>query len=355
MSTFSGSLIGKRKADLVEIAEALGVDDAASKNMVTLREDIQTRLDTDAEKYRTHPQFEGLYRRTRRSHVEANDDSDSPAPEKTPRTRRSLAKVVDHLTEAASVPLPDSPAKVFRSVAQDTTEAFREVADDALALVETDTRNIVARLRDGADEVARVIRPVVHHTEEHWRNARDIFSQADNLLIAAIALEGAALYYRVTKFHHITLTFPPRDTEPGSFGTFFGNAFSWAPTLAWTFVVPRYSHFWQRSDVWPALTWWLGATVLPPLFLSTIVSFVPQKGVNPRRGVTTRYQSANPPTPTVDALTFAIFRFAILLAVLYDAAPFNLTYALNLSGDATLRVLNAGVLFALVLAQRLAA
>jgi hypothetical protein len=35
--------------------------------MVTLREDIQGRLDADAEKYRANPQFEGLYRRTRRS------------------------------------------------------------------------------------------------------------------------------------------------------------------------------------------------------------------------------------------------------------------------------------------------
>ncbi|GMK59810.1 hypothetical protein CspeluHIS016_0900270 [Cutaneotrichosporon spelunceum] len=351
MSIFSGSLIGKRKADLVEIAEALGVEEAPSKNMVTLREDIQNRLDTDAERYRVDPQFEGLYRRTRRTH-------DSPVPEKTPRTRRSLAKAGDHTSEAAKVVpagSPVSPSKALRSVANDTTEAVREVADNALALVDTDTRTIVTRIRKSADKVARTLGPALQSTEGHWRNARDVLSQPNNLLIAAIALEAAALYYRVAPFHHVTLTFPPQDAAPGSFSSSFGKAFSWMPKLAWTVAIPRYSHFSHRSDVWRAFTWWLGGTVAPPLMLSTLVSFVPQKGVSPRRGVTTRYQTANSPKPTVDALTFAMFRFAILLSVLYDAAPFKLTSALSLYGNATLRALGAGLLVALMFAQRITA
>ncbi|CAK9782340.1 hypothetical protein CC85DRAFT_282382 [Cutaneotrichosporon oleaginosum] len=357
MSTFSGSLIGKRKADLVEIAEALGVDDASSKNMATLREDIQGRLDSEADKYRTDPKFEGLYRRTRRSQADASDDSDSPAREKTPRARRSLAKATDRLTEAANVPLPDSPAsvKLLRAAAQDAAEAALEVSDDVLALVETDTRTVIRRLRDTADKVGRVLGPALHSTEGHWRNARDILSEPGNLLIAAIALEGAVMYYRIAPFHHVTLSFPPRYSRPGSFSAFFENAFSWSPTLAWTFALPRFSHLWPSSDIWPAFTWWIGATIIPPLALSTLVSFVPQKGINHRRGATTRYQSAHPPTPTVDALTFAIFRLAIYLAALCDATPFNLTHALSLSGDATLRALGAGLLVALVLAQRLSA
>jgi hypothetical protein len=275
---------------------------------------------------------------------------------------------MDRLNEAANVPLPDSPAsalrtktadsspvKILRSAAEDVAETAREVADDALALVETDTRTVVARIRDAGDEVVRVLGPALHHTEGHWRNARDILSDPGNLLIAAIALEGAVMYYRVAPFHHVTLAFPPRFSAPGSFSAFFENAFSWSPQLSWTFAVPRFSHLWPSSDVWPAFTWWIGATVLPPLALSTLVSFVPQKGVNHRRGVTTRYQSANPPTPTVDALTFAIFRLAILLAALCDATPFTLTHALSMSGDATLRALGAGLLVALVVAQRLTA
>lgn len=57
--------------------------------------------------------------------------------------------------------------------------------------------------------------------------------------------------------------------------------------------------------------------------------------------------------PTVDTLTFAIFRLAILLIPLTNAAPSWFTDALDISGSSQLRALGGGLLAALVVAQRL--
>lgn len=54
-----------------------------------------------------------------------------------------------------------------------------------------------------------------------------------------------------------------------------------------------------------------------------------------------------------DPLTFAIFRLAILILPLTSAAPYDLTDALALSGNAQLRALGAGLLAVLLLVDRL--
>lgn len=58
---FSGSLLSKRKADLVEIAEALGISETAV-NMPELRERIQVSLNDHVEQLKDDPRFSGLYK-----------------------------------------------------------------------------------------------------------------------------------------------------------------------------------------------------------------------------------------------------------------------------------------------------
>lgn len=62
---YTGSLLSKRKADLVEIAEALGIS-STGVTMPELRERIQTILSDNGELYRDDPQFSGLYKGPRR-------------------------------------------------------------------------------------------------------------------------------------------------------------------------------------------------------------------------------------------------------------------------------------------------
>lgn len=62
---FHGALGGKKKADLVEIATALGIPDLGRK-ISELREAIQAKLDESADALREDPVFKGLYRARRR-------------------------------------------------------------------------------------------------------------------------------------------------------------------------------------------------------------------------------------------------------------------------------------------------
>jgi hypothetical protein len=55
---------GKRKHELVEIAEALNISDPEAK-MTELKEKIQSYLDTNETKLSKTPQFKGLYGRKR--------------------------------------------------------------------------------------------------------------------------------------------------------------------------------------------------------------------------------------------------------------------------------------------------
>ena len=63
-STFTGSLGGKRKHELVEIAEALEISDPEAK-MSELKDKIQAYLDANETKLSKTPQFKGLYGRKR--------------------------------------------------------------------------------------------------------------------------------------------------------------------------------------------------------------------------------------------------------------------------------------------------
>lgn len=63
--------------------------------------------------------------------------------------------------------------------------------------------------------------------------------------------------------------------------------------------------------------------------------------------------AAHPPTPTFDPLTFVFFRLAILLLPLTNAAPAAFVDALEMSGNSQARALGAGLLAALIIAQRL--
>jgi hypothetical protein len=109
-------------------------------------------------------------------------------------------------------------------------------------------------------------------------------------------------------------------------------------------------------------------TVLPPLALSTVVSFQPQKGFY-RTPANSRQQGrlislpffrkiadylvTRPPVHKFDPFAYAIFRFAMLIFPLTTAAPANLVDALGMSGDAQGRALGAGLLAALIGSERL--
>lgn len=54
-------MLSKRKADLVEIAEALGITETEA-TMPELREKIQVSLNDNVEQLKDDPRFSGLYK-----------------------------------------------------------------------------------------------------------------------------------------------------------------------------------------------------------------------------------------------------------------------------------------------------
>lgn len=76
-SPFSGSLGGKRKHELVEIAEALNISDPEAK-MTELKDKIQAYLDANETKLAKTPQFKGLYGK-KRQYVDVSHPSLVPS------------------------------------------------------------------------------------------------------------------------------------------------------------------------------------------------------------------------------------------------------------------------------------
>ncbi|WOO79437.1 uncharacterized protein LOC62_02G002958 [Vanrija pseudolonga] len=351
MSTtaFSGALSQKRKGEIVEIAQALSIDTTDGK-LVELRERVQEKLDTESDSLKADPRFKGLYQRRPRTQASDSDPgAETPGPEaKTPasRVRKSINKTLEKIVDAANIPLPDSPLSVSKSKA-------KAAADQALTLVENDADDALAVIKTYTKSVVKFVDGRKVAVEGVVREAREILSTPHGILAAAIGIEEAFLYHSVTPFNRYTVVFPPSTTDRGSIAQLLRTVFFWFPRVSWTYWLPTLHSFGRDSDFWPALAWWFFATILPPLALSTVVSFVPQKGVH-RGGATTRYQAANPPSPTIDALTFALFRLAILLVPLTSAAPTTLVDALEQSGNSQARALGAGLVAALLLAERLA-
>ena len=118
----------KRKAELVEIAQALDISDAEGK-ITDLIKNIQAHLDSNEATLSKTSLFRGLYGRRHRwvysdiavgraQHRRHPADSDSGTPMSDmvvasgARGRKSMSKAVDKLVDAANIPLPESPIKM---------------------------------------------------------------------------------------------------------------------------------------------------------------------------------------------------------------------------------------------------
>lgn len=102
--------------------------------------------------------------------------------------------------------LPPSPFSKIKEGVQDAAGAAKGAADSALALVETDTDTIVSRVQGATHALAKVVEDNRGHIDRVVRDIRDVASQPDTLLVAAIALEAALMYRHVAPFHHYSVS-----------------------------------------------------------------------------------------------------------------------------------------------------
>ncbi|ODN75376.1 hypothetical protein, variant 1 [Cryptococcus amylolentus CBS 6039] len=369
-SSYSGSLLSKRKPELVDIAAALGIptDDVRVSDLV---KNIQSQLDTRESTLAQDPIFKGLYFKKRSSHGNGNgigigtpERSHSPSMA-TPHTEikrsvtgsarkagASINKALDRvqeLVDAANVPLPESPLSLSKvaGAAHSANESISHALVPAGATSDIKTQvaqlvNYVAQLgTKGKNEVNVAI-----------RHAQELLSVPEVLAGAGVGIEFLFLITHVLQFYDYTYIFPPPSGEKGAISSLLQALFFWSPSFTWTLRLPEGGGL-LSSYVWGAVAWWACSTILPPFILSTVVSFVPQKGIHRHGSPHTRYSDAHQPRATPDYLVFVLSRLAILLLPLTNAAPTALVDALEMSGNLQGRALGAGFLSALILAHRI--
>ena len=133
-------------------------------------------------------------------------------------------------------------------------------------------------------------------------------SQPEYLVTSAVIVELLFLLGHVVQSYDHTVYFPPPGSDKGTISSLLRSLFFWLPTFSLTFRLPEMNAFKSGTDIWPAVAWWcahpqeitvaaltrsrFSTTVLPPLALSTVVSFIPQKGVA-RTGHNTRYSGGS--------------------------------------------------------------
>ncbi|OXB37269.1 hypothetical protein J007_02968 [Cryptococcus neoformans] len=369
MPIFSGSLLSKRKPELVEIGAALGLptDDIRVTDLV---KSIQAHLDANEAQLASNPTFKGLFYRKRSSHGNGGGNgSHTPERSSSPTIRAEIkkpessgastaraltSKASDRLQEvadAAKVPLPESP--VALSKVSDATRAVSESVQNALVPASVPSGEITSKLQDIAQQFLQIQHRGQERVNIGIRHTRDVISTPQALTITALSAELLFLFGHVLPFYNYTYFFPPIPGKTGTLSSLVHSLFSWSPTFSWTLRLPEASGF-VSSELWGAIAWWVFSTVLPPLALSTVVSFVPQKGVHRHNAPRTRYQETHLPQPTPDPLVFALSRLAILVLPLTSAAPTSLVDALEMSGNLQGRALGAALFAGLILAAKLA-
>ncbi|KAK8846755.1 hypothetical protein IAR55_005843 [Kwoniella newhampshirensis] len=361
MSTYTGSLLTKRKNDLVEIATALGLPETEAR-IADLIKSIQSHLEANESSLSQSPQFKGLYKKRSSGTHPPDSDSESPSAGTdikstvttgVKQSRKSINKAFDRIqsaVDAANIPLPESPVSIAKI--SEVASAANESVSNALVPAQQMSKDLTTRFGGVSKSVITYTSKGQERVDVVVRHLRDLLSTSKTLVASSLAIEILFLFSHVLQFYDHTYYFPPPGGDKGTLASLLHALFFWLPTFTLTFRLPEASGLFG-SDLWSASAWWFFTTVLPPLALSTVVSFGPQKGIHRHGGPNTRYQASHPPIPTPDLLTFTFIRLALLLLPLTSAAPSSFVDALEISGNLQGRALGAGLLAALVVAEKL--
>lgn len=170
-----------------------------------------------------------------------------------------------------------------KKISKDLTVRVQDVSN---TLTQWSSQNRV-RVDQGVRTLRDVGLAVCDH--ENWLTPPKFLSDPKHLLASSLGVELAFLLAHVIQFYDHTIFFPPPGGDNGTISSLLHTLFFWLPTFTLNVRLPEWNALRPSANVWPAATWWAATTVLPPLALSTLVSFVPQHGVS--TGHNTRYSS----------------------------------------------------------------
>lgn len=281
------------------------------------------------------------------------------------KPRKSLKKAVEAAQGAVEEALEEAVA--LKEPIVENVEAADKALKQALVPVQNALQTVAHAVEPQSHAISRFTRQQVERYRHAALLARRQLAAPEHLVGAALSVELVALFVRISQWYDHAVFFPPASLQRGLIGRFFGAAFWWAPNITYSFRLPEIGRMSGWEALWSASAWWFCATVLPALAASSVVNYLPHKGVQHRYN--TRFAGEVSfswhclteliPRPLeahkdkiFDPLTFAVFRLAILLLPLTSAAPYDLTDALALSGNAQVRVIGAGLLAVLLLIDR---
>ncbi|KAJ6581267.1 hypothetical protein B0H19DRAFT_1114522 [Mycena capillaripes] len=309
--TFSGALQPKKKSELQQLADALNIDTAGTKDDLQSR--IKKHLDNNQAELEDDPIFAGLFGRRKRSVQPPASRVESrkvvilnPVRESTPLDNRDVSAYLKSNpfspgTPSSLPPLPDSA-----DTSMEIVRADRSIIDH-LPLSRPDVSLVVQRFRQSEESARRSANEGLIAFRGFLSNSRNIWS-----LTAFCELI------------YILYTIIPWQTYNLNLGR---TTFSLPYPPSYTLSYPGFI---------PTLTHWAIPTLILPALLGTIISFSPATPTaTPTRAV------------PFDPLTASIIRLALQFA--YNPAtpptpgPGNgPLYAQDALG-VRLRVLNAAV------------
>ncbi|KAJ7746940.1 hypothetical protein DFH07DRAFT_889543 [Mycena maculata] len=321
MSVFSGTLAPKKKSELQQIAIALDIDSAGTKDDLSSR--IKKHLDNNQSSLEDDPVFAGLFGRRKRSvqpqalpsRVESRRAIVmNPVRESTPVDNRDVSAYLKSNPFSPGTPSSLPPLPQSADTSMEVVHADRSIIDH-LPLSRPDVSQVVQRFKVSEESARRSANEGFIAFRGFLSNSRNIWS-----LTAVFEL----LFILCTIIPWQTCNF-----------TLVGTAFAIPYPPSYTLRYPGFI---------PTLTHWFVPTLLLPALVGTVISFSPALPTStPTRAV------------PFDPLTASIVRLALQFAYNPATAPTPGTgigpvYAQDVLG-VRLRVLNASVGLAFAFAE----
>ncbi|ETS60894.1 hypothetical protein PaG_04813 [Moesziomyces aphidis] len=286
---FKGSLKAKRKGELTEIAQALGIGLDQSQKKEELEDLIREHLLSHKNQYSSDDNFRGLIdsldsgrrRSARSSSVNGNADSDaSDSPESSVRSPRKHSQRPSNLG-TPSTPFGASASELATTVKQRGLKA-RKSLDKLVDSIQDSARStaheLTSEVQDAQSEVAASLQAVQGEAAKRYRKAKNAgnklfvrtrtwLSDAHNLVRLLIAFEGILL---------VLATLPTTYVQLGSRGPHIpvvnpkSGINGYLPHWAITLPDPRAL---VSVAFYRPLVLWAVYSVLVPLAVAHLVTF----------------------------------------------------------------------------------
>ncbi|KAF8553616.1 hypothetical protein OG21DRAFT_1207643 [Imleria badia] len=341
-TVYSGTLPSKKKAELKEIALALHISDAGTRE--DLQQRIRKHLDDNQTSLEHNPVFSGLFKRKKgvphfsNGHPAASPASESAeeisekkltSPSSIRSTRRNLPVVDTPVPEAREVSMmlknaPISPPEEETPSAPPVHTPLKERSVMFTSTPRSILRSIPRPSLELADTTLRTLQTgAKQHARVYLLASRSALSNSLNISLITALFELLYILYQVIPWHFVQIHFP-RVVDTGE----------WQLTIPYAPLATFHA-----SVFWSVLLHWSIPTLIIPTLLGSVISFHPANATSARV----------PRVLPLDPLTASISRLAAQYGYPYRTLDATIK-GLDVVGPQW-RILNAAVGVAFAFAE----